>query len=235
MERLYEKIINEEMYLKGVAYYFKKMIKVKKPHISVPSQEVTSSLISKNIISRKDLKVIDREFGYACYEYYRQSFNLNQLDQILFNEVKDRPIIVDLCCGPGATIRKILAHSPEVIYAIDSNERYISLIQHLINQQPESKTSVIPILGDANTLPISNSTTDYVICRVALQYLDVERVLGEVYRILNKGGKFFALVHGSGYILDYMFNRKMIFNKQTVQFCYNTSAKKAIQLNVLGF
>jgi ubiquinone/menaquinone biosynthesis C-methylase UbiE len=226
MESLYTKIIADESQLKGVAYYFCNTINVKQKQLEAPPKSITESLVADNIISGIDFKVIDREFGYACFEHYRQNFSLNILDQILFNEGRNKSVIVDLCCGPGATIRQLLAHSPEVIYGVDSNERYISLIKQMISEYPELKTEVNLIKGDANTIPLSSSTIDYVVCRVALQYLDIESVLSEVNRVLKKGGRFIAIVHGSGYIFDYLFNRRKMFDKQTVKYFNNVFKKK---------
>ncbi len=226
MESLFTKIIVDERKLKGVAYYFSNSTNVKLKHLIAPLPSITEGLVADNIISGKDYKVIDKEFGYACFEHYRQNFRLSRLDQLLFKEGRNKSVILDLCCGPGATIRQLLALTPDVIYGVDSNVRYLSFIRQMINLYPQLKTEVNLINGDANTLTLSSSSVDYAVCRVALQYLNVDCVLTEVNRVLKKDGKFIAIVHGPGYIFDYLFIRRKLFDKKTMKYVKNVFNSK---------
>ncbi|MFC5773364.1 class I SAM-dependent methyltransferase [Ectobacillus antri] len=204
---LYQRILADHTLLKGVAYYYCKEIGVHYQSLSAPSPETVKTLKNLRILS-SDMIVLYRELGYACYEHYRQCYEENVFDQLLMKEGIGRQRILDLCCGAGATINNLTSLGPETIYAIDKNQDYIDFVN-------TAYPHVITYCMDAHVLPLHDHAVDYVICRVALQYLYIKQVLKEIYRTLDKDGKFFGVVHGSGYILDYLFNRKMLFHSQT--------------------
>ncbi|WP_368042579.1 class I SAM-dependent methyltransferase [Ectobacillus sp. JY-23] len=84
----------------------------------------------------------------------------------------------------GATIHNLTSLGTETIYSIDKNQDYIEFVR-------SNYPHVITYCMDAHILPLDSNAVDYVICRVALQYLHIKQVLKEIYRALDKGGKFF--------------------------------------------
>lgn len=211
------KIIADKPLLDCVAYFYCQENNINRYSIPKPSDEVINRLISQKVIC-KELKLIcDNELGYACYEYYRQGLTSDYFNQLLLIESENQKVILDLCCGPGATIRSLFHFSPEIIYAIDLNPKYITLIKDIFPHSSNSATKVIPILGDAHSIPLESNSVDYVVCRVSLQYLLVDSVLKEIYRVLNKGGKVFFIVHGIGYLFNYLVTRKKIWSKDLLK------------------
>jgi ubiquinone/menaquinone biosynthesis C-methylase UbiE len=210
-------ILLNKPFLDCVAYYYCKENNINRYSIPKPSNEVINSLIDLEVISKEKNLINDTELGYACYEFYRQGLYSDCFDQLIVKESKDQKVILDLCCGPGATIRSLLNFFPESIYAIDTNPRYIKLVKGMFSRFDNSGTRVIPILGDAHNIPLDSNSVDYVVCRVSLQYLEVDTVLKEIYRVLRKGGKAFITVHGTGYLINFFITRKKLMSKDLFQ------------------
>jgi len=212
-------IISNRRLLDGVAYLFCKEMGISRIEIQMPSAKEINELLVHGIIS-SDLKLVDKQFGYACYEYCRQVYHPDSFDILLLKEAENRKKMLDLCCGGGATIFSLLQNKPDIIYGIDSDENQISLLDALLHTT-NAADKVDIRLADAHQIPFANDAVDFVVCRVALQYLNVEQVLREVHRVLSPRGRVFLLVHGSGYLLDYLFSRRAIFKKQNLKFAIN--------------
>jgi ubiquinone/menaquinone biosynthesis C-methylase UbiE len=212
-------IISNRRLLDGVAYLFCKEMGISRVNIQIPSAEEMNDLLVNGIVSREH-KLMDKPFGYACYEYYRQVYHPDTFDTLLIKEGKNRKKMLDLCCGGGATIFSLLQNKPEMIYGLDSDENQIALLDAMLHRSDVSD-KVITRISDAHHIPLADHSVDFVVCRVALQYLNVEQVLKEIYRVLSPQGKVFLLVHGSGYLLDYLFSRRAIFKKQNLKFAIN--------------
>ncbi|WP_342042509.1 class I SAM-dependent methyltransferase [Bacillus sp. OTU2372] len=222
----FSKIISDKFLMECVAYLYCKEINISKYQIPMPSVKVINKLINEEVISKEKNQIIDKELGYACYEHYRQNNNNDFFDQLLVNKSKNKKVILDLCCGPGATVQSLCRYNPEIIYAMDINPRYISIVKEIFPNNNFGGTQVIPILGDAHSIPLKNETVDYVVCRVSIQYLAVDIVLKEIYRVLKRGGTIFLIVHGSGYLLNYFFMRKKLLSKDSFSFFKNIFIRK---------
>ncbi|MDQ8738723.1 methyltransferase domain-containing protein [Paenibacillus sp. LHD-38] len=274
-----EIVLNRDL-LAGAAYFFGRENGLNRRNRKQPTEAIKATLISKGVLS-SDLKLLDKEFGYACYEHYRQVYEPDSFDLLLQQEASNRKRILDLCCGAGATIFSLLESKPDIIYGFDANASQIELLETLLLEQNNRSSTVIakaadvhripladhsvellleqsnrsctviakvadahriPLAdhsvkllleqsnrsctvitkaADAHQIPLADHSVDFVVCRVALQYLNVEQALEEMYRVLSPGGKVFLLVHGSGYIGNYLFSRKGIFSKKVVQFFRN--------------
>ncbi len=167
------------------------------------------------------MKLQDEAFGYACYEYYRQLESPGYFDRLLRQEAAGRQRIADVGCGAGATIHALL-HEEGVrshLQGIDRNAGQLALLQELIARRIIPHDAAIDCtVADACRLPLEAATYDMVVCRAALQYMDVEASLAEMYRILQPGGKLLVVVHGSGYGIDYIWRRKGAFRQRTLQY-----------------
>ncbi|MBS2969644.1 class I SAM-dependent methyltransferase [Metabacillus sp. KIGAM252] len=211
MEHHYREIISNKLLISSIAYYFCEINGLNSIPINKPDQGQIKNLQNIGVIDHH-LNILDLPLGYACYEYHRQSASKSYLDKILLSKAIKKKVIVDLCCGPGATIQELLKEKPEKIYAIDESYTNLSFIDFI--EQNENRTIINKIYRNANSIPYEMENVDYVICRVSLQYLEVKKVLAEIYRILNKCGSFYAIVHGSGYPLDFIWRRKMLFKSK---------------------
>ncbi|MFC6453134.1 class I SAM-dependent methyltransferase [Paenibacillus vulneris] len=188
-------------------------------------EENKQVLLAHRIVS-EDLKLLDKRFGYTCYEHYRQNLEPEYFDTLLMKESIHRESILDLCCGGGATIRALLNHEPRIIYGIDSDAEQLQLLQSVYSSMRGMNTQLVTKVSDAHSIPLDNECVDMAVCRVALHYLNENLVLTDIYRILRPHGKLFLLVHGIGYIYHYLFTRKRIFSKQMIHFLYNHGVRR---------
>lgn len=224
-----EIILNRDL-LAGAAYYFGRENGLNRRNRNKdsnrnrdrnqPPDAVKAALISKGVLS-SDFKLLDKKFGYACYEHHRQMYEPDSFDLLLQKEASGRKKILDLCCGAGATVFSLLASKPEIIYGFDANANQIELLELLLLEQSILSSAVVVQDADAHRIPLADASVDFVVCRAALQYLNAEQALAEMYRVLSPGGKVFLLVHGSGYIGNYLFARKGAFSRKTLQFVRN--------------
>ncbi|WP_282941627.1 class I SAM-dependent methyltransferase [Paenibacillus sp. RC67] len=211
-----EILLNEQL-LRNVTAIYCKEIGIKKASLSVPDDRDLKDLVEMGVLSA-DFKLPDDRFGYTCYEYYRQTVEPDYFDKLLVMQAWDRKRILDLCCGGGATIHALRQHQPHNIYGVDSDEYQVELLRSVFNELNGSGTKVVTKVADAHTIPLDDESVDMAICRVALQYLNEEVALREMSRVLLPQGKLFLLVHGTGYIYDYLFTRNGVFSKQLLNF-----------------
>ncbi|MBD2871821.1 class I SAM-dependent methyltransferase [Paenibacillus arenilitoris] len=210
-------IVRDGRLLAGAAYLFCRENGVRIPGLDKPAADVRLRLAAEGAADEKG-RLIDPAFGYACYEYYRQTHAPDYFDKLLLREAEGRRRILDLCCGAGATVKALLGRGPDLIYAVDSDERQIGLLAAIVQASEAARGKVSVHTADAHRLPIGRHAVDYVVCRTALHYLDPQRALAEAYRVLSPGGKLFLLVHGTGYRWHYLVIRNGIFRRKTAAY-----------------
>ncbi|MDT3425324.1 SAM-dependent methyltransferase [Paenibacillus forsythiae] len=212
----YSRILLNEQLLSSAAYYFCKDAGLDKRYpIAEPQPAAVRTLQQEGILSGSANRVADREFGYACYEYYRQSIAPDEFDHLLLEGAEGRRRVLDLCCGPGSTVHALLTSDSErLVYAVDHNPFYLSLLRRTLSLRYEHGANVVVQADDAHHVKLESRTLDFIVCRTSLQYLDVPAAIAEIYRLLQPGGKVFLVVHGPGYLPDYFFARKQ-FAKMT--------------------
>lgn len=95
-------------------------------------------------------------------------------------------VVLDLCCGSGAFTRPLLGVAAEVV-ALDFSAKMLSGLDGA-TAPPGRRLRVIQ--GDARAIPLPDDSVDYVFSYSSLYHVpDVERVLGEVSRVLKPGGR----------------------------------------------
>lgn len=184
-------------------------------------------------------RLVNKTAAYSCYEYVRQLFRTEPLDQLLMEEAIGRRRIADICCGGGATIFALLkAERRERVCGIDAASEQIELLRELLEIEAYGERVYTSIagkaayavdsaadgqriethIGDVHLLPWPEMSFDLVICRASLHYLDTRTAIAEMYRVLEPGGKLYLLVHGPGYPLDYLIRRRGIWSRDTIAY-----------------
>ena len=121
-------------------------------------------------------------------------------DQMLRGRFDGRRRILDAGCGDGRNLRYFLARGFEV-YGIDEDPAAISATRKLA-------AAVAPGLpldnirqGALHVLPWTDGRFDAVICSAVLHFArdrgHFDRMLDEMWRVLNRGGLFFARLASS--------------------------------------
>jgi ubiquinone/menaquinone biosynthesis C-methylase UbiE len=96
--------------------------------------------------------------------------------------------VLDLGCGEGLTPGKLSLPSGWQIIGLDV--RYEGVFKAHVNFEQRAF-----VCSAAETLPFRAFSFDRVISNVALPYMDIARVLTEVYRVLTPGGTLLASLH----------------------------------------
>jgi ubiquinone/menaquinone biosynthesis C-methylase UbiE len=121
----------------------------------------------------------------AEYNKFRQKYS-NNFTIILKNKLLlcSNPIGVDVGAGTGIWTRQLFAALPwERLFAI---EPCLELLEYgkTLNQND----AVVWTEGTAESLPLKNNTVHLVTFASTFNWIDQEKALLEVWRVLNKGG-----------------------------------------------
>ena len=89
------------------------------------------------------------------------SFEATRKAYSLLNNLPDKPIILDIGCGPGQQTMDLASLSAGTIYAIDNYELYLQALQTRINQKGLADR-VFPQTGDMNALSFDPAYFDII-------------------------------------------------------------------------
>ena len=92
--------------------------------------------------------------GPGSFEATRKAFST-------LRNLSDKPIILDIGCGPGQQTMDLASLSGGTIYAIDNYEPYLQTLQARVIQM-ELVDRVFPQAGDMNALPFEQAHFDII-------------------------------------------------------------------------
>ncbi|MEQ8236615.1 MAG: class I SAM-dependent methyltransferase [Syntrophomonadaceae bacterium] len=109
---------------------------------------------------------------------------------LMYGEVIDRinrrsfSSILDVGCGPGAMLARILNHHAEAeAFGLDLSDRMIEKADKSLNGRAVFK------VGDADSLPWSENSFDILVCNASFHhYPEPYKVLNEMKRVLKPNG-----------------------------------------------
>lgn len=97
-------------------------------------------------------------------------------------------ISVEIGCGTALFAIELCRHSNLKIYALE-NVRAIYEVARINIGSERLKNRIIPVLGDAHSLPFDNEFADFIISRGSYHcWEDKVQVFKEINRVLKKGG-----------------------------------------------
>lgn len=104
-------------------------------------------------------------------------------------QVKGSEKILDVASGtgePGLTLSNLLPNG--AVTGTDLSEKMVSIANE--NGVKRGISNYRSQTNDATKLPFSNNAFDHIICRFGIMFIpDVTKGLGEMARVMNKGGK----------------------------------------------
>ncbi len=109
-------------------------------------------------------------------------------------ELKTSYKVLDICCGTGSTtlfLQKKLSHGKGEVFGIDFS---FGMLKKAVEKCGNNNF----LLSDVSEMPFKDNTFDIVTCTFAFYELkgdNVNNVLCEINRILNKNGKFLMMEH----------------------------------------
>ena len=121
-------------------------------------------------------------------------------DQLLRGRFDGRRRILDAGCGAGRNLPYLLARGFEV-YAIDEDPAAIGAVKKLATALAPSLPLDNIRQGALHVLPWTDGKMDAVICSAVLHFArdrnHFDRMLDEMWRVLARGGLFFARLASS--------------------------------------
>ncbi len=131
--------------------------------------------------------------------------------------------VLDLGCGTGWVIGEAAADGTPLRVGIDISFDCLKAAKSY---------PIAPVAADGLCLPFGNGTFDVVVSHVCLPYLNTDRALSEIYRVLQPGGSFLVTVHNFRYLRQRFWNSLKSTNWKDMLFCGYMAANGA--LNHLG-
>jgi len=124
-----------------------------------------------------------RNFRYSLQDYMHQAFR--------FDDFKDKKVL-DIGCGAGIDAAEFARNGAEVT-AVDFTKKAVVLTQELFQ---EANIQGKILLADAASLPFPDKSFDCVYSFGVLHHIpEIEKVLGEIQRVLKPNGMVMAMVY----------------------------------------
>ncbi|MFO1442212.1 class I SAM-dependent methyltransferase [Bacillus sp. Bva_UNVM-123] len=113
------------------------------------------------------------------------------LTKEMFKDVKmnNTSHVLDVGCGTGQTAAYLATHFGAKVTGIDINP---IMVEKARNRMEQSQLPVEIIQGSIENCPLMNETFDFIISESVLSFVNKPKALKEIYRLLKKGGLFFA-------------------------------------------
>ncbi|OFV67134.1 MAG: Methyltransferase type 11 domain protein [Candidatus Syntrophoarchaeum caldarius] len=107
--------------------------------------------------------------------------------------LKNNACILDLGCGSGITGFEIRSRFDDVrIVGVDIADEMVKVAKR--SAASEGYDTMEFLIGDMESIPFRDLTFDLILCINAIRYLkSLERILAEIYRVLNDGGEFILI------------------------------------------
>lgn len=159
----------------------------------------------------------DKYIGYEHIgEAYlgNRKYIIEESDALFANEISaitGDGVFLDLACGDGCFTVPCAANGTRII-AGDISNGMLSLLQHKAAHNGISLEKVCLCRMNALSLPLADESVDTVVANSVLHLIsNPEKVVGEIYRVLRKGGAFICRDDAPGKITDAHFDNSLYF------------------------
>ncbi|MDR3594980.1 class I SAM-dependent methyltransferase [Clostridium sp.] len=143
-------------------------------------------------------------------------------DEIVSRIMKAKPKkILDVGCGTGNVLRRLVANNDLSLYGLDISENMIQTARKNLGNKAELK------IGDSEYIPWEEDSFDVVVCNASFHhYPNPEKVLLEIKRVLKRTG---TLIIGDPTALVIFRQALNIFFKISNNGDYKIYSKKEIE------
>ncbi|MEK7449573.1 MAG: class I SAM-dependent methyltransferase [Planctomycetota bacterium] len=108
-----------------------------------------------------------------------KKFTFLPVFQVRQKDEKKRPVVLELCCGTGVVGGSFL-NSARMVVGLDLSPEML--------QRAKKRLSCC-VNSNATRLPFKSATFDIIVCRQALHFLDLHRLVHEIKRVIRRGGR----------------------------------------------
>ncbi|MCK1987648.1 class I SAM-dependent methyltransferase [Lysinibacillus fusiformis] len=116
---------------------------------------------------------------------------INLSKEIMKNEsILPASHILDVGCGTGQTAAFLASHYAAHVTGIDINPIMIEKARH---RMKKGHLSVNVIQGSIEETTLPNEAFDFVLAESVLAFVNKQRALQEIFRLLKKGGRLIAI------------------------------------------
>jgi len=121
-------------------------------------------------------------------------------DQMQRGRLDGRPRVLDAGCGDGRNLRFLLAQGFDC-FATDRDPRAVEHVRHMAASVAPATPAAHFQVAEVDQQPWPNASVDAVICSAVLHFArdrsHFDRMLDEMWRVLARGGLFFARLASS--------------------------------------
>jgi SAM-dependent methyltransferase len=142
--------------------------------------------------------VLSRAFGQVAEEYDRLRPGPSD-DALAFLIPESAATVLEIGAGTGILTRLLAARVP-CVTAVEPDER----MRAVLAAGDTGKAGVEVRAGTAEELPVDSSSYDVVIAQSAWHWVDEERAIPEVARVLRPGGRLALVWSGPDRSVDWM-------------------------------
>jgi SAM-dependent methyltransferase len=98
--------------------------------------------------------------------------------------------VLDIGCGAGQTLLGLELPAGVLGAGVD-----VDVDALVLGRQLDAEGRLLFAAASGEALPFTDATFDFVICRVALPYMHIERAVGSMARVLKPGGDVWLVLH----------------------------------------
>ena len=135
------------------------------------------------------------------------------------------PVVVDVGCGWGGSLRKLLERfKPERLVGFDIAPKMVeAATQEAAALRTASGQPVEVVKADSSALPLADASVDLLFCHQTFHHLvDQDRAIAEFFRVLKPGGKLLFAESTKRYIHSWiirlMFRHPMQMQKTAPEY-----------------
>jgi ubiquinone/menaquinone biosynthesis C-methylase UbiE len=151
--------------------------------------------------NRERWKIYENEMWGLGHDYYKSRIHKFTVKT---------GILLDIGCGPG---QWCAAAAEAGIHAIGVDKK-ISRRTRDLNQSIRQFSLV---LSDAEYLPFKNKVFHIILCELVFPYINIEKCVAEISRVIQQGGLVHGICHGPGYYLMQAVNEAMHFKINAIR------------------
>jgi len=144
------------------------------------------------------------EYARAALEDHQKKDETRRY--LLVDMLKGRRLerILDIGCGPGQELLPFIEKTAATCVGVDVAEGLGAVTKGLFADKPRAAF----LRAQGERLPFSDNSFDFVMCRLALPYMNNRQAIAEAARILRPGGVYLVKTHALPFYL-YMIRERI--------------------------